>query len=158
GDPEEDKQRPQNVVDGQFSMPFVAAVALREGGMKWDHYARHLGDADALDLCRRVKTVVDSQAEAEFPAQMSAVARVHTSRGSFVKFVKAPKGEPENFVSLSELRAKFNGLVAPYLSGDRRNALADTLLSLEQAGDIGSVLRLTRPDNAVPRKVAVAVD
>ena len=31
GDPEEEKQRPTSYVDGQFSMPFCAAVALRDG-------------------------------------------------------------------------------------------------------------------------------
>ncbi|MFQ6007026.1 MAG: MmgE/PrpD family protein [Woeseia sp.] len=146
GDPEEAKQRPQNVVDGQFSMPFLAAVTLREGGMNWDHYARHLGDADTLSLCKRVRSVVDPQAEAEFPAQMSGVARVRTPRALFEKFVAVPKGEPENFLMPAELRAKFDGLVAPYLSEGRRDALTAALLLLEQADDISAVLRLTRPD------------
>ena len=41
GDPEPAKQSPKSVVDGQFSMPFVASVALRTGGFGWDDYARH---------------------------------------------------------------------------------------------------------------------
>ena len=31
GDPESEKQNPKNYVDGQFSMAFVGAVAIREG-------------------------------------------------------------------------------------------------------------------------------
>lgn len=158
GDPEEDKHRPENVVDGQFSMPFLAAVALREGGMKWDHYARHIGDAETLKLCKRVKTMVDPQAEAEFPAHMSGAARVRTAGGTFEKFIAVAKGEPENFVTLAELRGKFDGLVSPYLTEDRRDALVKTLLSLEQADDISAVLRLTRPDHPVARKIAAAGD
>ncbi|MGI9335621.1 MAG: MmgE/PrpD family protein, partial [Gammaproteobacteria bacterium] len=46
GDPVPEKQNPTNYVDGQFSMPFVAAVALREGGMSWDSYAQHLNDPE----------------------------------------------------------------------------------------------------------------
>ena len=56
GDPEEAKHAPSGIVDGQFSMPFCAAVTLREGGMAWDDYARHIDDEKTLALCRRVHT------------------------------------------------------------------------------------------------------
>jgi hypothetical protein len=65
-----------------------------------------------------------------------------------------PKGEPANFLSAAELRAKFDGLTGPYLSGRRRDELAGALLALEQAKDIGTLLRLTRPDDASARRVA----
>jgi 2-methylcitrate dehydratase PrpD len=158
GDPLQDKQRPQSIVDGQFSMPFVAAVALREGTMGWDHYPRHLKDGDTLKLCQRIDVVVDPQVEAEFPAHMSGVARVRTRRGVFEKFVAVAKGEPENFVSIDELRGKFDGLVEPYLSKARRDAAATALLTLEQADDIGAVLRLTRPDRSAAPKAAAGND
>jgi 2-methylcitrate dehydratase PrpD len=149
GDPEAEKQNPKSIVDGQFSMPFVAAVALAQGGMEWDDYARFIEDPETLDLCRRVTSVVDAQAEAEFPAQLSGVARVRTSRGRFEAFVAVPKGEPENFLSVAELRAKFDGLVGPYLEAARRNTLAEALLALETADRLGDVLGLSRPRDAV---------
>ena len=156
GDPEADKQQPKNVVEGQFSMPFVAAVALREGAMQWDHYARHIRDPQTLALCRRVRTVVDPLAEAEFPRYMSGVVRVRTRVGTLEKFVRVAKGEPENFVTAQELRAKFDGLVAPYLAERRRDELARALLALDEARDIGAVLRLTRPDQPAARRRAAA--
>lgn len=143
GDPLEAKQHPQNVVDGQFSMPFVAAVALREGGMNWDHYAQHLSNAKTLSLCERVNVVIDPQVEAHFPSHMSGLARVSTARGVFEKLVVVGKGEPENFVTQGELRAKFDGLTSPYLSDSERESLASTLLLLDEADDIGHVLDLT---------------
>ena len=149
GDPAAEKQNPKNVVDGQFSMPFAAAIALRQGGMEWDDYHRFIGDPATLDLCRRVRSVVDARAEAEFPNQMSAVARVQTPRGQFEEFVVVPKGEPENFLSIAELRAKFDDLVGPYLEADRRDALAEALLTLDSADGIGGILQLSRPGEAV---------
>jgi 2-methylcitrate dehydratase PrpD len=143
---------------GQFSMPFVAAVALREGRMRWDDYARHINDADTLGLCKRIHSIVDPKAEAEFPAQLSAVARVRTKRGSFEKFVVIPKGEPENFISQDELRAKFDGLVGPYLSDSGRDKLLNALFALEKAGDIGALLQLARPDQAVPQRAAAGAE
>ena len=53
GEPEDDKRNPQSVVDGQFSMPFCAAVVLREGTMLWDHYAKHLKNPDTLALTKK---------------------------------------------------------------------------------------------------------
>jgi len=155
GDPEPAKQSPVSVVDGQFSMAFCAAVALRTGGFVWDDYARHLGDPATLALCKRVRTVVDARAQADFPEEMSASVRIQTTRGAFDTYVRVPKGEPANFLSAAELRAKFDGLAGPYLSARRRDELAGALLTLDQAQDIGALLRLTRPGETAGRRVAL---
>ncbi len=154
GDPEPAKQSPKSVVDGQFSMAFCAAVALRTGGLGWDDYARHLGDPATLALCRKVRTHVDPRAQADLPVEMSGSVRVRTARGTFETYVRVPKGEPANFLSAAELRAKFDGLAGPYLSARRLDELAGALLALDQAKDIGALLRLTRPDEASGRRVA----
>lgn len=148
GDPEEAKHAPRGVVDGQFSMPFCAAVTLREGGMAWDDYARHIDDGKTLELCRRVHTLTDPKAEAEFPKNMSAVARVKTTKGDYEAFVAVPKGEPGNFLGPDELRAKFDGLAGPYLPPARVDELASRLLAIHKENDINEVLRLTRPVSA----------
>ncbi|MCC7483706.1 MAG: MmgE/PrpD family protein [Burkholderiales bacterium] len=154
GDPEPAKQSPKSVVDGQFSMPFVASVALRTGGFAWDDYARHLSDPATLALCKRVRVRVDPRAQADFPAEMSAAVVIDTRRGAFETYVRTPKGEPANFLTAAELRAKFDGLTEPYLSARRRDELAGALLSLEQANDAGAVPRLTRPEGASGRRAA----
>ena len=154
GDPEADKHNPQGVVDGQFSMAFCAAVALREGGLGWDDYARHIGDAKTLELCRKVHATPDPKAEAEFPANLAGVAKVTTARGVFEAFVAVPKGEPDNFLSADELRAKFDTLVGPYLPSHRVDELAARLLAIHKEDDINEVLRLTRP---VPAEFATEV-
>jgi 2-methylcitrate dehydratase PrpD len=154
GDPEPAKQAPKSVVDGQFSMAFCASVALRSGGFAWDDYARHLGDPATLALCKRVKTWVDPRAQADFQKDMSGSVQIRTARGAFETYVRVPKGEPANFLSAAELRAKFDGLTGPYLSARRRDELAGALLALDQVKDIGALLRLTRPDAASGRRVA----
>jgi 2-methylcitrate dehydratase PrpD len=154
GDPEEEKQRPKNYVDGQFSMPFCAAVVLRDGGMDWDSYARHLGDEQTLALCQRIKTIVDDQVEADFPRYMAGVARVRTKQGNHEKYVAIAKGEPENFLSIDELRTKFDGLVGPYLDTARRDEIWQALLALEKAPEVSTILRLTLPAGEVPSQTA----
>jgi 2-methylcitrate dehydratase PrpD len=156
GDPESAKQSPKSVVDGQFSMAFCAAVALRSGGFVWDDYAHHLSDAGTLALCKKVRARVDLRAQADFPAEMSASVHIKTARGTFETYVTTPKGEPGNFLSAAEVRAKFDGLAGPYLSARRRDELAGALLGLDQAPDISALLRLTRPDQTSARRVAAA--
>ena len=134
-----------------------AAVALKSGGLAWDDYARHLGDPGTLTLCKRVRTRIDPKADADFPEELSASVRIKTARGAFETYVRVPKGEPANFLSAAELRAKFDGLAGPYLSARRRDELAVAVLALEQAQDIGALLRLTRPDATSGRRVAAAV-
>jgi len=146
GEPLAEKQQPGNYVDGQFSMPFVAAVVLRDGGMDWDSYARHLSDPDTLALCRRIRAVDDPEVEAQYPANMSGAARIHAAGQVFEQMVVVPKGEPGNFVTEAELRAKFDGLTAPYLDAARREELARRLLAVDEEGDIGALLRLTHVD------------
>jgi hypothetical protein len=67
-----------------------------------------------------------------------------------------PKGEPANFLSAAELRAKFDGLAGPYLPGRKRDELAGAILALEQVQDIGALLRLARPDGASGRRAVSA--
>ncbi len=145
GNPQAAKQNPKSIVDGQFSMPFLAAVALREGGMGWDDYARHLHDPETLALTRRITSIIDPQAEAEDPRQMSGVARVRTRNGSFEKFAAIPKGEPENFPGLPELRRKFDALAGPYMTQPALDRLADALMTLDRANTVDAMLALTRP-------------
>ncbi len=136
----DDKTDPHCVVDAQFSMPFCAAVAAREGGLSWDDYGKHLSDETTRDLTRRVRVTVDPRAEAEFQSNMSGSTRIRTKKGTFETFVTMPKGEPGNFLDDDEFLRKFEGLCAPYLGQARSGRLAEALLTLEQANTVGSVL------------------
>ncbi len=158
GDPESAKRNPKNYVDGQFSMPFVAAVALRDGKMGWDSYATHLGDEDTLALCKRVRSVVDQRVEAEFPAHMGGRVRVHTGRGDFERLVIIARGEPENFLSAGTMRAKFDDLTGPYLDETDRDTLAGALLGLDECRDFAALLALTRSKSDAHLRVAGSDD
>lgn len=144
GDNLERKQHPTSVVDGQFSMPFCAAVILRQGTMGWDDYDRHLNDNETLALCRKVTVVVDPQPEASFPRFMSGVARIRAGGKSYERFVEIPKGEPENFQTVAELREKFDALTAPYIGQAERDAFVAATLDFENQTDISAYLALSR--------------
>ena len=147
GESDESKRRPTGAVDGQFSMPFCGAVVLREGTMGWDDYSKHLNDNETLALAAKFSTVTDAWAESEYPNNMAGIVRIKTSRGTFEDRVTIPKGEPDNFMTDTEARAKFDDLVGPYLSENQRNRLVKELSTIDIAASVGLMLDLTCSDD-----------
>jgi len=144
GAPHEQKIEPKNVVDAQFSGPFVVAAALATGRMGWDSY-RLLEDPAVRALARKVRCVQDPEIEAEFPANMSARVAVTTPGGTVSRKVVVPRGEPGNFLTDQELAAKFHDLVDGVMGRERAAALAEAVLGLASARDIGGLMRLAGP-------------
>jgi 2-methylcitrate dehydratase PrpD len=144
GEPAAKKADPRNVVDGQFSGPFVVACALATGAMGWENY-RLLDDPTIRMLLPKVSCVIDPEIEAEFPANMSGKVTISARGRVFSKKVVIPKGEPSNFLTEIELRAKFAGLTHAILGVERAARLADAVLAIDQTADVASLIRLTAP-------------
>lgn len=144
GAPLEYKQYPKNVVDGQFSGPFVVACALAHGHFDWDSYAR-MDEPVLRALMPKVTCVEDAEAEAEFPRNMAGRLTLRARGREFTRFVAVPKGEPGNFLTEAELRAKFHGLADAVLGAERAAQLADAVLGLDCAADVNAMMRLGAP-------------
>jgi 2-methylcitrate dehydratase PrpD len=144
GLPPEKKANPQNVVDGQFSGPFVLSAALSTGAMGWDSY-KLLNDPTIRALLPKVTCAHDDEIEAEFPANMSGKITLKARGQTFVKKVVVPKGEPGNFLTEGELRQKFAGLADAVLGAERAGRLADAVLAIDTTPDIASLVRLAAP-------------
>jgi 2-methylcitrate dehydratase PrpD len=147
GAPGDKKADPRNVVDGQFSGPFVIACALAKGHMGWDSYAL-LDDPEIRLLLPRVRCELDPEIEAEFPANMSGKVTVHARGEDFTRSVIVPKGEPGNFLTEAELRGKFAGLADAVLGAERAARLADAVLAIDRTQDVSSLMRLAAPATA----------
>ena len=131
GAPPEKKLNPANIVDAQFSGPFVIATALATGKMGWDSY-QGLNDPKIRTLMQKIVCENDPEIEAEFPANMSGKLTVKAGQEIYTKTVIVPKGEPANFLNEAELRAKFAGLAGAVLGPDGAARLADTVLALDR--------------------------
>jgi 2-methylcitrate dehydratase PrpD len=144
GAPAAKKANPENVVDGQFSGPFVISAALATGAMGWDSYAL-LNDPMVRSLLPKVACEFDPEIEAEYPANMSGKLTIRARDQIFVQKIVVPKGEPGNFLSEDELRAKFAGLTEAILGADRAATLADSVLAINTTADISTLMRLAAP-------------
>jgi 2-methylcitrate dehydratase PrpD len=144
GDPPDKKSNPQNVVDGQFSGPFVVASALATGAMGWDSYAL-LQDETIRALLPKVRCEFDPEIEAEFPTNMSGKLTIEARGRRFEQKIVVPKGEPSNFLTEAELRAKFASLANSVLGSERAATLADAVLAIDRTADVSSLMRLASP-------------
>jgi len=148
GAPAEKKGNPQNVVDGQFSGPFVLSSALVTGAMGWDSY-RGLNEPTVRAMLAKIECEFDPEIEAEFPANMSGKVTIRARGKDYVRKVVVPKGEPDNFLTEAELRAKFHGLADAVLGADKAARLADAVLTIDRGNDVGALIRLSVPTSAV---------
>ncbi|MGH7153700.1 MAG: MmgE/PrpD family protein, partial [Acetobacteraceae bacterium] len=138
GEPPAKKMDPHNVVDGQFSGPYVIACALATGRMGWDSYGL-LTDATVRGLLPKVKCEIDPEIEAEFPAHMAGKVTISARGRHFTRTVSVPKGEPGNFLTEDELRAKFTSLADTALGPARAHRLADAVLAIDRTTSIAAL-------------------
>lgn len=129
GDPLPAKRRARSIVEGQFSMPFAAAVALIRGRFGWDDYDL-LGDPVAEALADRVDVMRDTSLEG-LRHPFGATLHLRAAGRDHILRIPDPSGEPETFPSPDAARAKFHALASPVLNHGasallaRLQALAD---------------------------------
>ena len=144
GTPTDKKADPRNTVDCQFSGPFVLSAAMVTGAMNWDTYAL-IDDPRIRALLPKVRCEHDPEIEAEFPANMSGKVTIDARGRTYSKKVVVPRGEPSNFLTGEELRAKFSSLADPVLGRDRAGALADMVVRFDRLDDVAQLMRDATP-------------
>lgn len=133
GAPLDEKRRPRSVVEGQFSMPFAAAVALYKGSFGWDDYAL-LGNPDVEAIAARIDVKRDERLEG-LRHPFGANITVTTAEGTIERNIPDPSGEPETFPDRAAVEAKFMTLATPVLG----NAASSLFSRLEQLESIESI-------------------
>lgn len=141
GAPLEAKRRARTVVDGQFSMPFTAAVAVDQGAFGWDDYKR-LGDPALDAIADRVDVWADPSLEGR-THPFGATLTMETAKGTFTALIADPSGEPETFPADAALDEKFTALAGPVL-GERTVPLAQAILGITAVKDIAALADLAR--------------
>ncbi len=143
GAPAEHKRNPQNVVDGQFSMHWTAAVAALKRRLTWTDY-RLVRDPEILDLARRTEVVFDPDAESVYPDHFGSTVRVRARGNEYTRFTRDPKGEPGLALTWEDVVSKFNGLVDVTLSPARRDEVVAAVRALETLSKVGELTALLR--------------
>jgi 2-methylcitrate dehydratase PrpD len=147
GRPIERKREPQNIVDAQFSMPFLAAVAMTRRRLTWSDYDA-LADPGIRELARRVDVSADAEANRLFPGRWLASVTIEARGRTFTDRRWRTRGEPESPLTWAEVEAKFNELTESAL-GSRREHVVELVRGLEHVDDLRTLGQLLR-SNARP--------
>ncbi len=132
---------PRTIFEAKFSLPYCAAVALRDGRVRMEAFsAAHLADQGLRDLIEKVDVSVDADIDAEFPKRRAAKVIIETTQGeTFEHYSPTRKGDPDNPLSDDELAEKFLELTDPVLGEDGAQALLDALWRLDQTEDLSAL-------------------
>ena len=142
--PKERKYSPENIVDAQFSMPYGAAVALTYRAAGLDQFtAENFHSPQIKSLMGKVVLQKDSRIEKNFPAEWPALVSVHLTNGKhFEKFVRFPKGDPENPLTWQELSAKFHSLATGVLAKSRCEQIISSVKEIDSIADVRNIWKL----------------
>ena len=146
-EPVERKRRPLNLVDAQFSLPYVAAVALTDGRVGLDHFsAERIADSALRPLMDVVECVNDAELDRRYPASWPSWVEVRTRSGAlFRQEVENPKGDPENPLAEEELLAKFADCAGAAFDEGRRQEIWRAIRSLPEPGSLDRLLASLSP-------------
>lgn len=132
--PEAYKRAATSVVDGQFSMYFLAAVAILKRRFGWDDYGM-LGDPRIAALVQRIRVEEDPEVEKLYP-RMAALVELRARGKSLRRLSDTPKGEPERPLTWEEIIAKFDDLAGVAYAPARRERIVQLVRGLDHAADV----------------------
>jgi len=140
-----EKQRPVSAIDAKFSIPFCVATALRTGQVTLASFSdAALSDPATLALAARVRAVHDAQRARPASAGGGAVVELVMADGTrHARDVRHLRGSVEDPLTQQELHAKFvecGLLAASRPQRDRIELLASSVASLDDMGDVGTLL------------------
>ena len=148
--------QPRTVVDAQFSIPYVTAIAVLYGRPLPHHFTdAMITDPEVLALAARVKGVPDDDFETAFPERYPTEVTFRLGDGRTVsRFTDLPSGDPANPIYIDdpdrfdrEIETKFRTLMAT-IPGyeDRTDAVIETIAGLDSLVKASDLARLFTPD------------
>ena len=97
----------------KMSTPFSTAVALIYGKAGLQEFSEdNLANPIVKSLTKKVQVVADDEMSRVFPAKQSAMVTIKTSDNTYSKRVDFPKGEPENPMTETEFRERYEALMS----------------------------------------------
>ena len=139
GDPV--KKYPKNKETADHSSYYLTAIAILDRQIGPAQFTpEKYSDPRVLGLIDKVELVGDPSLDRYRPAGISEIT---LKNGRTLKArVDHPRGHARNPMTDAEIVEKFESMAAPYMAGERRKKIIDTIFALEQIEDIGELNRL----------------
>lgn len=142
---EERKWHPQNIVDLQFSMPYQAAIAFKNGKVTVDEFdTKYIVDPLIKKLISVTEVVEDPIFEERYPEHYSSAVEITMKDGTkYEAVIDDPKGDWRNPVTYEDVKAKFRTLANRiYADPNRTEEIIAFVDSLEKQTDMSKLMAL----------------
>lgn len=124
------RRAPETLIDAQFSVPYVMAVAAILGEQAlMPMTPAVLGQPAVEAFARRIELHISDDMNAQHPAKVPCRIRVKSLRGEHTREVAAPWGEPYNRPSDAALIEKFVSIARGRLEREKVMAIAHAIMS-----------------------------
>jgi len=138
------KHKPRNIVDAQFSLPWMLACAIvrRKVGMK-EFTDEAIKDPALLEIARLATPIYDFGFEEQLDSPMDI--KIKTKRGEFSTKTKAPYGNPKNPMNMEAIANKFRdcaSATAKPIPQSNLEQVIELVSNLERVSDSGQIPRL----------------
>jgi len=135
---------PDDVLGGQYSLPFTTAVALtRDLSDPLTYDAAAVRDPLVRDLARRIELVPFAEGgHHDAPGVWPAEVLIEYGTERHTLHTRPYKGSPLNPFTWPEACEKFRRYTASVLDAERAGAVVDAVGNLERASDMAEIARL----------------
>ncbi len=141
-EPLAEKQRPENAINGKFSIPFNVASVIVRGNVTIDSYSDEmLHDPEIRAMAAKVGYRYHE--EWQRGTETRAVVHMETSRGSFTKTVESPFGTPANPMDDAAFESKFYSCASKSACPKTRAQLDDIMRTVRRLETLSDIRGLT---------------
>jgi 2-methylcitrate dehydratase PrpD len=127
----------------QLSFPFLMVTALRQRGIRLEHFSDEARrDPEIGRLADKLTVSAPAEIDRLYPRLRPARVTVVTAQGTFSRQADEALGSRQVPLDDEGLIAKFHGLVGPVLGGERARELAQRVWGIETCTDIRPVVEL----------------
>lgn len=139
-------REPQDVLGGQYSLPFTTAVALtRDMSDPLVYNADAVADPIVRDLARLIELVPLKEEAHETPGFWPAEITIECGGRRHSVHTRPHKGSPSNPFTWDEAGEKFRRYTASVLGAPQATAVIDAVGALGSGADLGDLARLLAP-------------
>jgi 2-methylcitrate dehydratase PrpD len=136
-------REPQDVLGGQYSLPFTTAVALtRDMSNPLLYNADAVADPVVRDLARRIELVPLKEEAHQTPGFWPAEILVECGGQRYTTQTRPHKGSPSNPFTWDEVSEKFRRYTAPGLDAPQATAIIGAVGALGTGADLSNLVRL----------------
>ncbi len=142
-------ERPLTSVGAQMSLAYTAAVAAIDGAaMARQYSADRIGADDVWALVPRIRMHVDEQFQGSPKLKLRCRVRIQFTDGTARETEESIRFADE--ITDAEIEAKFRTLCDGVVAAERRDRIAETVLDIERAPNLRTLLELLGPDVTSP--------